>query len=265
MARQSGIIRIKGKLGDISFYSQNGEDLTRIANGPSKQAIEKSPNFKRTRENNTEFGGSAIVGKAFKDGFQLAISKIKDSKLHARLVKVFREINKRGSGTRGQRPFTIVANKDLLVGFEFDGRLSLDGIMLAPYSLSVNAGRTQVTASVPDFNTDDLINAPQGATHFRFINAISVLSNYGYQNSTKKYEPVDTTLNKLNATVYSSYLPIAGMVGAATTLIASLTGSPTMNTNVGLISCFGIEFYQQVNGTFYLLSAENALRVANIF
>jgi hypothetical protein len=265
MARQSGIIRIKGKLGDISFYSQNGVDLTRIPNSPSKDAIQNSPNFKRTRENMSEFAGSAFVAKALKDSLQLAISKIKDQKAYPRLLKVFLEVNKKGAGSRGQRPFTIVANKNLIIGYEFDGRLSLDGIMLAPYNISVNAGRTQVTASVPDFNTDDLINAPQGATHFRFINAISVLSNYTYQNSTKKYEPVDSTLNKLNATTYSSYLPIAGMVGSATTIIASLTGSPTMNTNVGLISCFGLEFFQEVNGTYYLLSAENALKIVNVF
>lgn len=266
MPRQRGIIRIIGKVGDMSYYENNGQGFLRTASGPSKEQIQNGANYKRTRENNSEFGGSATVAKAIKDGFVTVISKIKDRYLHARLVEKVREINKRSStGLRGQRPFSFVANKDLLAGFEFGGNITLDGVLLAPYTLAANAGRTAVTLTLADFNTDDLVNAPQGATHFRIINAIAVISNYSYVVSTKKYEAVDTTLNKKNASAYSSYIPIGGMVGSSTTLVATLPGTTTMNTNVGLIACVGIEFYQQVGTAFNLLSSDNALKVADIF
>ena len=57
MSRQTGLIKLTGNIGGISFYKLGGEDLARVANGPSKERIEKDPSFVRTRENNMEFGG----------------------------------------------------------------------------------------------------------------------------------------------------------------------------------------------------------------
>ena len=59
MSKQKGLIKLEGNIGGISFYVSDGEYLARMANGPSKERIANDPAFKRTRENNKEFGGSA--------------------------------------------------------------------------------------------------------------------------------------------------------------------------------------------------------------
>jgi hypothetical protein len=55
------------------------------------------------------------------------------------------------------------------------------------------------------------------------------------------------------------------MVGAITTLVSELPGAPALPTDTALISCLGIEFYQEINGNQYLLSSGNAMKIAKVF
>src|SRR4051812_43587425 len=115
MARQKGIIRIKGSLGGITFYQQEGESFSRETNGPSKEKIANDPAFKRTRENNSEFTAATYAGKAMRVGLQTYIQEMSDSRVTSSLMKVFRTMLSRATtGNRGQRPITILPNKDLL-------------------------------------------------------------------------------------------------------------------------------------------------------
>ena len=66
MSKQVGLIKLKGNLGGVSFYQSEGTHLARMASGPSKERILNDQAFQRTRENNTEFGGSAMAAKAFR-------------------------------------------------------------------------------------------------------------------------------------------------------------------------------------------------------
>ena len=49
MGRQVGLIKVSGNIGGVSFYKSNGEDLARVANGPSKDKIQNDDAFIRTR------------------------------------------------------------------------------------------------------------------------------------------------------------------------------------------------------------------------
>ncbi len=170
MARQKGIIRIKGSLGGITFYQQEGENFSRETNGPSKEKIATDPAFKRTRENNQEFAGYAVAGKALRQGLQAYLDVMSDSRVTSALMKQFRTmINRSTSGVRGQRPINVVTFKDLLVGFDFNRFTLFNSVFMAPYTLVTNAGRTNATLTVPDFNIANSIHAPQGATHFKII------------------------------------------------------------------------------------------------
>jgi len=64
MARQKGIIKLKGTIGDITFYktSQDGH-LALEKGGIEKSRIESDPAFQRTRENGAEFGRAGKAAK----------------------------------------------------------------------------------------------------------------------------------------------------------------------------------------------------------
>ncbi len=265
MARQKGIIKLKGKIGDITFYENDGQSLARLKGGIDKERIHKDPKFKRTRENMAEFGGSASVGKSLRMSLITVIKAFGDRYVVSRIVKLMKAINARGPGDRGKRTFEIVVNKDLLEGFEFNEKEVLGGVFNAPYTLTVNNDRNEVTLDIPDFDADSFVTAPEGATHFRIISAIGVLSDFTYNQPTKKYEPTDPGVNEEGARVVSSEISITGMVGSTTTLVATIPGSPVLPATAGLVACIGIEFLQELNGSFYLLESANAMRIDDVF
>jgi len=264
MSKQVGLIRLDGKIGGISFYKLAGEDLARIANGPSKDRILKDANFQRTRENNVEFGGSANLAKALRLAFANILPTMADGRITSRLVKLFKAINLSGTGARGEREFAITDNRIKLVNFEFNNSTSLGSVMNAPYTFSNTAARNVGTVDIPPFNPTNYLNAPAGATHFKLISTIGVLSDYAYDPATKKYEPLDTASNLANATGESAVLPL-NAVTTAITLTAALTGAPTLSGDMNVIQTLGVEFYQRVDGVDYVFAQGNAMKIINVF
>ena len=56
MAKQTGIIKLKGTIGGISFYKTTDRHLACEKGGIDKSRIQNDPVFQRTRENGSEFG-----------------------------------------------------------------------------------------------------------------------------------------------------------------------------------------------------------------
>ncbi len=67
MARQKGIIKLKGTIGDLSFYKTQDGHLAREKGGVDASRIANDPTFVRTRENGAEFGSAASSGKLLRD------------------------------------------------------------------------------------------------------------------------------------------------------------------------------------------------------
>jgi hypothetical protein len=265
MSRQTGLIKLKGNIGGISFYRSEGEDLAKTANGPSKEKILSDPNFVRTRENNTEFGASATAAKALRLALVTAIQTMGDPRLPSRLTKLFKEINLKGTGVRGQRPITLSANRTMLENFEFNNGVSFSSVFNAPYTFTNNAARLQGTITIPAFLPGSYISAPSGATHFRLSQAIGVVSDYSFNAVTGRYDATDPLLNTLNGVAYSAVTALNSAAPVNFSLVASLAGTPTMTATTSVVQCFGIEFYQRVGATDYLLAQGNCMKTVKLF
>jgi hypothetical protein len=266
MAKQTGIVRYSGNLGGISHYKMKGVagDLAKIATGPSKDQIMNDPSFKRTRENNMEFGGSAKAGKSFRRGLASVIKKFSDSQVTGRVTKVFKAINLEGIGDRGKRNIDLSLNKEQINGFEFNKNISFAGVYTAPLTLTESVSRDESAMDITAFNPWDSIDAPAGATHFRIINGIATVSDYHYNDIERTYEAVEPTLDGLSAIKYTAYLPLDTAV-VATTLTSTLAGAPVLTADVSVTNVIGIEFYQEVGGQYYLFASGNAMQVGKVF
>lgn len=266
MSKQTGLLRMKGKIGGVSFYKSGGVDLARVANGPSKERILKDPSFVRTRENNSEFGGCAQVVKALR----LAIGEAKISRADAgraiqRLMPIFKRINLSGTGTRGQRSIDLVSNGILLEHFEFNERDSFASIFNAPYAITTPVARNEATITVPSFLPSSFVAAPSGATHFELFSVLCTLSDYVYDSDTGHYKPTDAALDMLNAEDTSAITDLATTTPVTFTLNPTLAGAPTMTGTVAAVLLIGVEFYQRIGSIDYLLSQGDCLRVAKVF
>ncbi|CAN5549076.1 hypothetical protein BH11BAC2_BH11BAC2_06280 [soil metagenome] len=264
MGRQTGLIKLKGKIGGISFYSQNGADLARMANGPSKEKIKNSPAFRRTRENMAEFGASAKVGKALR----LAIGEAKISKADAGrvglLVKIFKEICLNGTGARGQRSIELVSNPEPLLNFEFT-RASFSSVFNAPYSIQTTAARDEATLTVASFLPSSFVNAPQGATHFKVFTVLCTLSNYVYDPITKHYTASDPTLDMLSIEEDSAVTALSTVTPVTLSLNPVLPGTPTMTATTAVVLLVGCEFFQRIASVDYSLEQGDCMRVIKVF
>lgn len=265
MGRQVGLIKVSGNIGGVSFYKSDGKDLARVANGPSKDKIQNSDNFVRTRENNSEFGGSATAGKSLRLSLATSISTMGDKRITSRLTALFKDICSRSLGTRGQRPITISTNRTLLENLEFNDKLAFASVFNAPFTFTNNAGRTQGTITVAAFAPQTFVHAPSGATHFRLITSIGVLSDFIFNVTTKKFEPSDPTLDKLGGVAYGTITALNSATPVNFTLVASLAGTPTMTATSSVAQCLGIEFYQRVGTVDYLLAQSNCMKIVKMF
>lgn len=264
MSKQKGIVKLEGNLGGISFYTADGQHLARLAGGPSKERIAKDPAFKRTRENNKEFGGSARAAKALRLSMSGLMQTMAGSRLVSQLTALFKAINLKGDGVRGKRPIEASMHKAMLKNLEFNKKVSFSTVFAVPFALSNSADRNEGVVNISAFTPDSAISAPSGATHFKIVSAIGVISDYLHDDGTNSYEPIVPDQDALGAIEYSNILPLDQPTGAIV-LTAALASAPVIDAQCTVIQTLGIEFYQEVSGQFYLLAQDNAMKVVNAF
>ena len=188
-----------------------------------------------------------------------------DSQFTGRLTAIMKKINiEDGSEARGQRAILVSQQPQYLKGLDFNRNVSFNGIFSAPFTLTANADRNKSTLSIDAFNPLNYLNIPSGATHFRIINALSVISDFVFNSATGAYEPAEPVLNETSNIGYSAYTPV-DVVTSLIDIFAVLPGTPTLTTNVAVLGSIGIEFYQQVGVTYYLFHAGNAMKVQEVF
>jgi hypothetical protein len=267
MARQKGHVKYVGTLGEVRHFKIKGNTgyFAGLKGGPTGEQVKTAPGFVRTRENMSEFAACAMAGKSVRIALSALMKQMTDSQFTGRLTAIMKKINiEDGSEARGQRAVLVSQQPQYLRGLDFNKNISFNGILSAPFTLTATVDRNESTLSLPAFNPLSFLNVPSGATHFRIINALAAVSDFVYNSATSAYEPAEPTLNELSDIAYSAYTP----VNAVTSLIditATLPGSPTLTTNIAVLGCVGIEFYQEVGGNYYLFNAGNAMKVQEVF
>ena len=268
MARQLGHVNYGGTIGGIRHFKIKGlsGNFAGLKGGATGEQIKSDPAFIRTRENMNEFGGCAIVGKSLRTGLAQIMKQMSDSQLTGRLTGIMKKINLEDqSEARGYRAILVSAQPQYLLGLNFNRNNSFEGMFTGAVETVTTAERNSVTLNVEPFSTLSNVNAPSGATHFRLVNAISVLSDFAFNATTKIYEPIEPTLNETSKITYSDYIEVGSSVAESILIESVLPGAPTMTADVSLISCVGIEFYQKVGANYYIFSVGNSLKIKNIF
>jgi hypothetical protein len=120
MAKQTGIIKLKGTIGGISFYKTSDGHLAREKGGVDKSRIQNDPAFQRTRENGAEFGRAGKGGKVIWNAIRVLLQNAKDKRVASRLTKDLVAITKTDTiNARGLRTLQY-GNLNLLENFDFN-------------------------------------------------------------------------------------------------------------------------------------------------
>jgi hypothetical protein len=248
MARQSGLIKIKGTLDNVTFYKSKDGHLAKMKTSIDGTRIASDPAFIRTRENGAEFGSSATSGKVTRDSLRPIAMNASDNKIVSRVTQLMTKIkNLDTTSLRGLRNVGVAmptpAAKALLKGFEFNKDALLSSILYKPYAVNTTTGVITITGLMP---LND-IAYPTGATH------MSITGCYANINYATGVTDVKLT-NVQNLAIN----------GVASTVTLTPTALP-VGTGVKVF-LLKIEFFQLVNAVQYSLKngAYNALKVIEV-
>ncbi len=248
MARQKGILRIKGTIGGMTFYRSQDGDLVREKGGVSGERIANDPAFVRTRENGKEFGAAGVAGKLLRDSLRPLMLNAADGRVTSRITQVMTDVLKLDTtSVRGSRTPAIglagVPGKALLRGFNFNLKAILGGVLFKPFAVNTTTG----VITIPVLTPINDIAFPAGATH------MTITGGYGNIN----FATGVTALNLTNAV----NLAINAVTGAVT--LTPTAVPPGTGIKVYMLK---IEFFQMVNTVQYSLKngAFNALALVEI-
>lgn len=248
MARQSGLIKLNGTIGGITFYKSQDGHLAREKGGVEASRIANDPNFQRTRENGAEFGAAGKAGKLLRTAFRTILQNSADNRMVGRLTsEMVKVIQADLTNPRGQRN-VIDGEAELLEGFEFNIKGKLGNSLYAPYTASINRTAGTLEVALASFIPANMIAAPSGTTHF-------------------KIESAGAEVDFTNETFVVDENASAVMLWDATATAAiTLTNTVTANSTNPLFLVVGVEFYQEVNGQMYPLKngIYNALAIVKV-
>lgn len=235
MSRQKGIIKLKGTIGDITFYKTKDGHLAREKGGVDASKIKSDPAFQRTRENGAEFGRAGKAGKTLRTALRTMLLNSADrrmvSRLTQRMVKVIQAdlVNERGLRN------VIDGEAELLVGFEFNIRGKLGTSLFAPYFADIDRASGSITVDLDSFIPANMIAAPGGTTHFKIITAGASID---FETETYVTTNSETSILAWDM----SPTPAINHVNVVTS-----------GSTKPLFLVVGLEFYQEVNGQMYPL------------
>lgn len=242
MARQIGLIKLTGTLGDLTFYKgrtrEGTKALARTKGGVDGDTIASSPNFQRTRENGQEFGRAASNGKLIREAFGPQLLAVSDPTIVYRLVRELRRvIGLDNVNARGERQI-LPEQLPNLVGFQFNEGTKLDTALA--FNIASVFATPNINFNIPAHVPAVAIREPMGATHYR-LRVAGAAFNFG------------SDLIKTNNEAFTDFIPVNEVAEQpALPLSVDLSGAvPAEDLMLGIIS---VEFYQEVNGNFYLLS-----------
>lgn len=248
MARQSGILKIKGTIGGMTFYKSQDGDLVREKGGVSGDRIANDPAFVRTRENGAEFGAAGSSGKLLRDSIRALMMNASDGRVTSRLTQTMTELLKLDTTSlRGSRTPAIglagAPGKALLKGFDFNINAILGSILFKPFAVNTTTGVITIPGLIP---IND-IAFPAGATH------MTITGGYGNINFATGVSAVNLT-NAVNLAINAT----------STNVTLTPTAVPA-GTGIK-VYMLKIEFFQMVNTVQYSLKngSFNALAIVEV-
>jgi hypothetical protein len=239
MARQKGIIKLKGTIGDITFYKTKDGHLAREKGGIDASRIASDPAFQRTRENGSEFGSefgrAGKAGKTLRTALRTLLLNSADSRMVSRLTQAMVKVIQADlTNERGLRN-VIDGEAELLAGFDFNITGKLGTTLFAPFVGTIDRAAGEISVDLVPFVPANMIAAPGGTTHFKIISAGAEIDfeaeTFMVANSETAILPWDA-----NPTVDINHL-----------------NAVTANSTKPLFLALGVEFYQEVNGRMYPL------------
>jgi hypothetical protein len=264
MAIQTGAIKYRGSFKSIRNYVNLHDPLTYAGEkgGANRDLIMNNPAFARTRENMCEFGGCGVAVKAIRRGFLNLLPEQTDKYFTGRLMNLVKRINRDDpDGVRGKRAIIFSGDRPLLSTMVFNKLQDIADMLENQFAWEHPITRASAKLTLTALTIKPVL-IPEGATHYRVQNHVSIISDYTYNEANRRYEPL-SQLNTMSAHIYSEYTA----VGTALTdeIVAAFPAGTAPTDDDTVIQCIGVEFYQKSGVNAYLPLKGSSMKVVDTF
>ena len=249
MAQQESIIKLKGKIGDLSFFKTKDGYQTRAKGGVDGDRIKNDPSYQRTRENNAEFAEAAQASKKIRDVLREMILLTRDAKMATRLTsRVFKMIKADTVSLRGERKVKA-ESFSILRDFNFNEAAPLNNTLFVNMMANIDRASGLMELTIPSITPEVHLAKPKGATHFQISAGAALVS-------------LDETLEESQLQMTATSQATVKTASPATVLSVNLPPA-TISPIIFVVS---VSFYQEVNSAFYPMNngAYNALCIVAI-
>lgn len=125
MARQTGLIRLKGQIGGLDFYQSEGVDMVRTKTGPTTQQYKNSPEYEGSRQASNDFGTAGGLAGKLKHAIIYMYGPALNPHINSKLTGIFTSVlAKDRIHPRGERKI-LHGDVSKLVGIDFTANTNL--------------------------------------------------------------------------------------------------------------------------------------------
>jgi hypothetical protein len=187
MARQIGIIPIKGTIDGLTFYEHPDDGhLVKKKTRVTGERVKTHPNFMRTMLNAGEFKTSVLSATLLRCALSKLLFPAADGKLSSRmnraLVRVVQMDEENGLGERIPRSSNLVA----LEGFDLNRSLHLLDAFTPKFEVNHDVESREIQVDVPRFTPSKAIHAPDYVEYFQLISGAAAV-NFGTKHYTQGF------------------------------------------------------------------------------
>ncbi|GEM_PF-1900367 len=251
MATQLGLIKLKGSIGDLTFYESNGMQLVRRKAGPTKQDLENNPRYQRTKENAREFGRIVTTSKCLRLLLLEVFSECADKKVFGRLVSRMSMVIKSDTHRRrGERAVTAQGLM-LLTGLECNQAFKFNEQVLIPINILYDIKTGQGVIEQPSFIPIQRFRRFGSSTHAQLIFTIIEFGAV----------PLEKKESMIFRSAYFS-LGSSQKIDRSEILIDQIPQAGN-----ALIVLIGISYFEEIAGAYFPLDKGryNAMVIAQVY
>lgn len=167
MARQKGIVKLDGTIGDITFYKSKDGYLAREKGGvPAARIANDRPSSAHVRMVRS-LGRAGKAGKLLRNAIRGLLQNPSDPRMVSRLTKeMVRVLQEDAVNPRGLRN-VIDGEAELLAGFDFNINGKLGTTIYAPFTPVIDRAAGSLSINIAPFVPLNMIAAPGGTTHLK--------------------------------------------------------------------------------------------------
>jgi len=176
MARQTGLFKMEGAIGDTIFYKTKQGYYARKKSTLEKDRFNSDPAFQHSRECSSEFGRASQAGHLLRDALQPLLQHASDDRMYQRLTREMMKVVRADTiNPPGQRNAED-GDPALLPGFEFNSAAPLAEILQKPHQVTIDRQTGEAAVSIAGFIPRTDVKSAGGATHLKLVMAVTEIS-----------------------------------------------------------------------------------------